>query len=90
MVNDSLELVKQYPSKYVNVLYVNLELVKQYPDVYSAFSNNAGAQRMGLSRSNWITHNIWWAHIRWYKREGSNHLKVCRMINWICFFWRIV
>ena len=42
------------------------------------------------SRSAWITHNIWWAHIGRYKREGSNHLKICWMINWICFFWRIV
>jgi potassium-transporting ATPase KdpC subunit len=31
---------------YVNVLEVNLELVNQYPDVYSAFLNNAQAQKL--------------------------------------------
>jgi K+-transporting ATPase ATPase C chain len=30
---------------YVNVLQVNLELVNQYPDLYSAFLNNADAQK---------------------------------------------
>jgi K+-transporting ATPase ATPase C chain len=35
-----------FAPNYVNVLEVNLELVKQYPDVYSAFLNNAQAQKI--------------------------------------------
>ena len=35
-----------FAPNYLNVLEVNLELVNQYPDVYSAFLNNADAQKI--------------------------------------------